>query len=276
MLIVLCLLMIGLMLLRPSVTTCAARDAIRVWGLDVAPSLFPYMVFCKLISARLQKTGVPAAPAAAALGLLGGSPSGAATLSGYAKSMDARQVRLLAALTGTISPMFLLNTVKIWSNDPRLRLLLLISHLSGAVFALLCTALLTRGQEKSACQGASVSVGNPVTESVHNILSVGGYIVFFSVLAAGLRAMLPALGPVPGALLHAVLEISGGLHSLCTAPLASNVRAVCMAAVSGFSGLSILMQNHLFLRPLGIRFSELLFFALLRAFGAGVVMAFLF
>lgn len=274
--IVFCLVMIALMLLKPGVTTGAARDALRVWGLDVAPSLFPYMVLCRLIASRLQKTGIPAAPAAAALGLLGGSPSGAATLSGYAQGLNTRQVRLLAALTGTISPMFLLNTVKIWSGDPRLCRLLLISHLSGAAFALVCTAFLTHGQKKSACQGASVSSGNPITESVQSILSVGGCIVFFSVLAAGLRALMPGLGLLPGALLHAALEISGGLHSLCTLQIAPVIRAVCMAAASGFSGLSILMQNHLFLRPLGLTFSELLLFALLRAFGAGVMMAFLF
>ena len=274
--IVFCLVMITLMLIKPGITTGAARDALRVWGLDVAPSLFPYMVLCRLVASRLQKTGIPAAPAAAVLGLLGGSPSGAATLSGYAEGLNTQQVRLLAALTGTISPMFLLNAVKLWSGDPRLCRLLLASHLSGAIFALVCTVFLTHGQKKSACQGASVSSGNPITESVQSILSVGGCIVFFSVLAAGLRALLPRLGLLPGALLHAALEISGGLHSLCALQIAPGIRAVCMAAASGFSGLSILMQNHLFLRPLGLTFSELLFFALLRAFGAGVMMAFLF
>ncbi len=274
--VVFCLVMIAFMLVHPSITTSAARDALRVWGLDVVPSLFPYMVLCRLVASRLQKTGIPAGPAVAVLGLLGGSPSGAATLSGFSKTLNTHQVRLLAALTGTISPMFLLNTVKIWSGDPRLCRLLLVSHLYGAAFALLCMDFLTRGQKKSACQGASVSSGNPITESVQSILSVGGCIVFFSVLSAGLQALLPGMGRLPGALLHAALEISGGLHSLCTLPLAPVTRAVCMAAASGFSGLSILMQNHLFLRPLGLSFSDLLFFALLRAFGAGVMMAFLF
>ena len=80
------LLMIGVMLGAPGAVTEAARDALRVWGLDVAPSLFPYMVFCRLIASRLRQSGMPAMPAAALLGMLGGSPSGAAVVSVYGRA----------------------------------------------------------------------------------------------------------------------------------------------------------------------------------------------
>ena len=88
----------------------------------------------------------------------------------------------------------------------------------------------------------------------------------------GERAELPGLPAASGALIHAVLEIAGGMHALCTAPLPPTLRAVIMAAASGFSGLSILMQNRLFLRPLGVSLRHLIGFGLVRAAGAGAAM----
>ncbi len=278
MIIALCTLMIGVMLSLPEVTGSAAREALRVWGLDVVPSLFPYMVFCRLIASRLQRTGLPAIPAAIGLGTLGGSPSGAAVVSVYAcmGALTRRQVTMLAAWTGTISPMFLLSTVNTWVQNARVCRLLLISHLAGAAAAMAIAGLITRGEQPAPGRvqtpHSTPPSANPIAMSVESILNVGGCIVFFSVMAAGCCALLPWLHGAPGAVLHAALEVSGGLHALCGASLSPNAKAVAMAAASGFSGLSILTQNLLFLRPLGIHMPQLVAFGLLRAVVAAAVM----
>lgn len=62
-----------LILLMPDISSSAARSALGIWGLDVVPSLFPYMVLCRLIADRLRRTSLPAFPVIAVLGLLGGS-----------------------------------------------------------------------------------------------------------------------------------------------------------------------------------------------------------
>lgn len=278
MVIALCTLMIGVMLSMPEVTGNAAREALRIWGLDVVPSLFPYMVFCRLIASRLKRIGLPAMPSAIGLGTLGGSPSGAAVVSVYARmgSLTHRQVCMLAAWTGTISPMFLLSTVDTWVQNAHVCRLLLLSHLAGAAAAMAVAGWFPRKEPTPPCRTQAPlyapSSANPIAESVESILNVGGCIVFFSVMAAGCCALLPCLRGTPGAIVHAVLEVSGGLHALCRVSLPLERTAVMMAAASGFSGLSILTQNLLFLRPLGIGLHQLIAFGLLRAAAAAAVM----
>lgn len=278
MMIALCLLMITVMLAMPGVTTAAARDALRVWGFDVAPSLFPYMVLCRMIALRLRRSGFPAAPAAALLGLMGGSPSGAAVISVYgsAGAIGRRQIWMLCAFTGTISPMFLLSTTAVWIGDAALCRLLLAAHIAGAATAALVVRLAVppdRPTGSLPCKGrVQTEEGDPIAQSVHGILGVGGCIVFFSVLASAAGALTPRTSPLPGAIVHAALEIAGGMHTLCAVPLPPMPRAVLMAAASGFSGLSILTQNLVFLRPLGIGMAQLIGFGLLRAVGAGAAM----
>ena len=76
--------------------------------------------------------------------------------------------------------------------------------------------------------------------------------MLFSILAAlfrqGLSALLPdwaAAHPEFPAILWAVLEIGGGAHALLDVSAAPDLPLLC--ALCSFGGLSILMQNLLFL-----------------------------
>ena len=51
-----------LVLLMPDISSSAARSALGIWGLDVVPSLFPYMVLCRLIADRLRRKASPHFP----------------------------------------------------------------------------------------------------------------------------------------------------------------------------------------------------------------------
>lgn len=266
------------LLLLPDACAQAAREALTVWGLEVAPSLFPYMVLCRALSARLSSSRLPAHRVAALLGLLGGSPAGAAGVCACARKSRLTRGDLLgmAALTGTLSPMFLLNTVRVWTGDARLCRLLAASHALGALFAFAVVRLYKgrdgmplpseRGEEREARASA------PIAESVTAMLNVGGCIVFFSVAARAVTALLPGLPEQAAAVFHAALEAAGGMRALCAAPFSPPVRAVLLAAASGFTGLSVLTQNLLFYRPLGLDLRRLLPLALLRAAGCAAAM----
>ena len=261
------------LLLLPGHTAAAARDALRIWGLDVAPSLFPYMVFSRLLARRLQAQSLAAAPLAALLGLMGGSPSGASVLAVCADRISARTLPALCALTGTVSPMFMLGTLQTWTRNAALCRMMLLSHLFGACFAG-AAVYLTDGGERAAppARKPSIAGENPLAQSIDAILQVGGCIICYSVLASLLR-LLPHAQGLFGALMHGVLEVSGGMHAICRLTLPESLRAVLLAALSGFSGCSILTQNLAVLRPLGVDMRRLMGFALLRAFGAGCCMA---
>ncbi len=263
----------------PEYSLSAARDALRIWGLDVAPSLFPYMVFCRLLSENLRRSGFPAVPAVALLGLLGGSPSGASVLAAYGQTLPRKKLAALCAMTGTISPMYLMGTVGAWLRNPSLSRLLFACHALGA---LLCAGIVWAlpaafASDSSACPPISdeKKEADPIAQSVEAILSVGGCIVVFSVLAAFVRR-LPGVGGALGALIHAMLEVSGGMHALCALSLPASAQAIYLAAVSGFGGLSILSQNLVFLRPLGVSERQLLSMGMLRAALCALAMALLY
>ena len=276
------LAVLAALLCFPQVCMASALEALRVWGLSVVPSLFPYMVFSRLLSSALHRRGVPAALCVPLLGLAGGSPSGSAALSGCARSsvLSRRTLYSLAALTGTISPMFFLGTLQSWSGDALLARRLLLCHLFGAGIAAACAFLFAGAQhvQPSPAQSSPPSLvqeESPIVQSVQAVLNVGGCIVVYSVLAACASLLLPSSATALRAVLHAALEAAGGAHALIAAPLPTGIRAVLLAAMTSFGGLSILTQNALFLRPLGLRLPRLALYGLLRALGAAALMALL-
>lgn len=273
--IVFSFLVLLFLILFPQHTSNSAAKALRIWGLDVVPSLFPYMVLCRLLSEKLREHNVPAAPVAVLLGLLGGSPSGASVIAAYSSRISNRSILALCALTGTISPMFTLGTILTWTQNAALCRLLLLCHLLGASCAGTIVFLTCKNDAPVSFASPSSPSNHPIAQSIDAILQVGGCIIFFSVLA-GLLRLLPFLSSNTCAVLHGLLEVSGGIQVICVSSMPDDLRAVCIAALCGFSGFSILSQNHAFLRPLGVRMMQLIAFALLRAVIAACLTAALY
>ena len=271
---------IAAILVFPQHCAKSAQNALRLWGLSVVPSLFPYMVLSKVLAEQLKKKKIPATLCAASLGLLGGSPSGAAAVSAYGDVLPRKKILALSALTGTISPAFLNGMVGAWLRSTKAALLLTASHFAGAIFAYACVQSLFRfgaiSTEGTAPRSKEMhKPGDPLSDSIQAVLAVGGYIVVFSVLA-DLAALLPCLPPAACAFIHALLEAAGGMHAVSRLPLTLFQKCIFIAALSGFSGISILYQNSVFLRPLGVSMKNLCLFALLRTAGAGMAMALFF
>lgn len=263
-----------LFLTLPEVCVYSARSALQIWSMDVIPSLFPYMVICRLISFRLRQKGVSASFVVPLLGLLGGSPAGAAALAGYAGSISKREMHTLCALTGTISPMFFLGVLSRWLGDSRLGQLLLIAHLSGALVCCVCVFLFDQrfNEEYPVIKTHQPSENSEfLKQSIDAILMVGGNIVLFSVIA-GLVSSLPFIPADVNAVVHALMEVAGGIHELAVLALRAIQRACILAAVSGFGGLSILFQNYSFLGSCGVKLNTLLIYGVIRAVVSAVVM----
>ena len=254
-----CFLLAGMILCFPGTTISASQSALSIWARDIVPSLFPYMVLCKMTAQRLRSARFPAAPLAALLGCMGGSPSGAAMLSVSSDGMAQGQLYALCALTGTISPMFFVGTLHAWGVAQKTCLCLLAAHGLGALSAFVCVRRLSPVREKVAARETPEKAnGNPITDSVFSVLGVGGCIVFFSVAAACIRVLFPFLPETGCAYLQSVLEIAGGMRLLIQTSSASFARDVSMAVLTGFGGLSILTQNHLFLQVCGVTHGRLL------------------
>ena len=57
-----CFLLAGMILCFPGTTISASQSALSIWARDIVPSLFPYMVLCKMTAQRLRSARFPAAP----------------------------------------------------------------------------------------------------------------------------------------------------------------------------------------------------------------------
>lgn len=259
------LIVIFYLLRYPLDTAHAARNALIIWGENVVPTLFPYMLFCRSLLGSLRGTSLPSHAVAAALGILGGSPSGAAVLMACRCSISRRTLYALCALTGTISPMFLLGTIQSWTNDPNLCTKLLLTHWTGAVAcALIVFGLYHHHTERCILSVEDASqTPSPLSQSIDAILQVGGCIIGYSVLAEVLKKALLSFSALPH-LAHAALEVSGGIHAICKNEMLSGHKEILLAAACGFTGCSILAQNYAFLKKAGIHMHQLVFFALLR------------
>lgn len=270
--IILYLLVIVFLLAFPAETSGAAMRAMRTWATSIVPTLFPYMVFGRLLGKSLHMLNLPAAPAAAALGLLGGSPTGAALIVSYAPGLSSRCLISLCALTGTLSPMFILGTMLTWTNhEPLCSRLLLCHWISAVLSAWIVWIVYGKPKYQSLFSAETVqhAWGNPLSQSIDAIIQVGGCVILYSVLAqiGGLllRPILPQMQPV----FHAVLEAAGGISAIWKSDLPA--KDILISLALGFSGFSILAQNHAMLKPLGIRMHQLVTFALLRACLSGLL-----
>lgn len=267
--LVLCLAALLMLLTHPQQCAYAAAGALRIWGMDVVPSLYPYMVLCRLSASLLLKTRLPPAVVVSALGLLGGSPSGAAALSVYddADRIPSRLYRPLAVLCGGVSPMFLLQTVHCWGFDHSFCLRLLLVHAAGAFVTATLTLLHAPYSKQMGDQTHIRCVQqDAVTQSIHGILSIGACIMLFSVCAESVSIILPWMADgLRGGLLHAGLEMAGGIRKMAALMLPHSRAGVAISFSAGFSGISIIMQNYLLLDHRQTPLCWLITFALLRA-----------
>ena len=273
-----CVIVLGMVFSHPQITADAASEALRIFGAEVFPVLYPYMVLTRLISSSSQRKG-GTGMLTILLGLMGGSPSGASMLRFWSesKALDKRIAYTFCALTGTISPMFLLNTVGTWLGNPALTSFLVISHFLGAalsalsIYAFFPSEIPTTQIDSSSA--SDLRNTDIIASCVSSVLGIGGCIVFFSVCSAMVSLVIPDENEFLSACVHGLLEIAGGLKSLLgisTQP--KHVTVILTAVFCGFSGISMLSQNALFLRPLGITMYQLIVIGIFRAMLCGLVM----
>lgn len=265
-----------MLLAQPEQSMEAVRTSLQIWSSDVVPSLFPYMVLCRILADSMVRRGMPVFAVVSVLGLLGGSPAGAAALGACAalKAIPRKVLASLSATAGTVSPMFFLGTMARWFGKARICRMLLAAHiLAAGIAGMIVYCVFDHLPDVQNVQsGREVSSqGGAIAQSVDAVLNVGGCIVFFSVLAALSGTMFPHLPPLFEALLHGMLEAAGGISALSGIGYTEHVRFILASGVLGFGGISILIQNHSFLRSCGIRLWQLILFGLLRSAAAVLI-----
>ena len=179
------------------------------------------------------------------------------------RNEPARWEKLLC-LTGVMSPMFFTGTLAGWLGSAREGWVLLGIHWLGAVL----TALIWParwGENTSEVRYETpmrMSLPEAIAQSAHSLLCVCGAMMVFSVAACLVKSVLAALFPVWTAqhagwlaLLWGVMEIGGGSSAVIQA---YEKPQALLSALCGFGGMSIWLQNLLFLGQ-NVRPAKLLF-----------------
>ncbi len=275
----------ALMLLDSGTVLDAVNGAAGVFVRSVMPALFPMMVLNGL-SARLS--GREKRWMTVGFCWLAGSPASAQRLEGLWErgELPERALLPLAAATGVMSPLFFVGSLGSRLPNPAGGWLLLTAHWLGALAAAGLIHGLSRRlspmekaetvcpEERTAAGRTSLLAALPdsLRQAGTALLSVCGAMMLFSILAAffrqGISFLLPGWAadhPEVPALLWALLEIGGGAHALLGVSPTPDLPLLC--ALCSFGGLSIWMQNLLFLGK-SIRPGKLLLLRLLHGAAA--------
>lgn len=248
--------LLGAALVFPREAFWAAREGLSVFGLSVLPALLPPLFLLLLLSSRMR--GGRAAIFLTAM--LCGSPGGARLLA--PRCGNKKDALFCAGLTGTMSPMFFLGTLSVWTGDAALARALYGVHIAAA--ALCGLPFLRRGMLKEGMKTAPLSIGEAALDTARAMLIACVCVCTGCVARAMLSAALACLPPLALSLLGALLESAGGVGALCALRLPRGVLAHLVSFVCAFGGLSIQAQNAAFLSKSGVKSGELCLLGLLR------------
>lgn len=271
----------GLMLAFPEHYMKATGRGLALFASNVLPAMFPFLFLNTMLSNTRAIPFINKAfekPVNKVFGvvkegafvlisaLICGYPVGAVTTArlyenGDISSDDAKSFLPFTSLAG---PVFILSTVSSVFDDKNVGLVVLISHYVGTFINGLLWRFVSRTRARKrnhiengvAINTSTLSadlathnlLGEAVTSSALSMLTVGGYIVLFG-LVADTFALLPFWGDLP-AILRVVftfpVEMTRGIVEAST--LASLPLAVGFATLSvTFGGVSVLAQQYHFL-----------------------------
>ncbi len=270
----------GILLAFPSLCISAAQEGLLLWFNKVLPSLLPFMIFINILaqldsikiigqqvtSITYKLWHLPGSVLFAfMMGLLAGYPMGARVIKElvYAKDLTPEQGKQALCFCNNCGPLFIVGTVgTVLLNNTKLGYFLLLIHILSALitsfllrpfFSLSPTRFLTHPKTMPSTKTLPTLFNEAVAQSMDTMTCIGGYIIFFSVLAHLLTDTkllqwffhLPLLNQtspeLSQATLTSFLELSNGVNalshtsSLYTLPL--------FAAALGFGGLCVYFQT---------------------------------
>lgn len=277
------LLLIGTMLLFlifPAVSFEGAKSGLLLWFHQVLPSLLPFLILTNLlISLGLHKTvgkllypffhplfGCSESGCFALIaGLLSGLPVGAKVISDLydKKELQKKEGVLLLALCCNPSPMFLISYACVaelgFIQKPYLILFFvlgsaLLSHFCLRLLLFVLshtkkyhTALSSKAPNKAPTQDypdfSFSLMDSCLMNSFETTTKVGGYIILFSIYASLLPRLLPLTSSAAGLLPLCLLEITTGIHAVCSKVSSQGILLFLVVASCCFGGLSGLVQT---------------------------------
>lgn len=267
----------------------AAQKGLSLWAINVLPTLFPFFVatellcqtnFTYILGKFLNKFirpifNVPGESVIAViLGTISGYPIGAKVVCNLKnqKIISKIEAERLISFTNNSGPLFILGTVGIaLSGNKQIGIILLISHLLASLSVGYCFSFWKKDKLdvnfkettfNSKLAPIKVSeigeiLGNAIKKSISSILSIGGFIVLFSVILSilensGLFYIITTFFSKFGiseaislSAITGIIEVTNGVN-LSTAIYSSFpfFSILLTSFLLGFGGLSVLLQVY--------------------------------
>lgn len=267
----------------------AAQNGLVLWAKSVFPSLFPFFVATELLCQtnfiyilgralnRFMKPifNVPGESAAAViLGTISGYPVGAKVVVNLKnqKIISKIEAERLIAFTNNSGPLFILGTVGIaMLKSPNIGYTLLLSHILASLTVGYLFSFWKKNkfdinfrETKFNSKLAPIKIsdfgeilGNAIKKSIFSLLSIGGFIVFFSVILSILETSgileiisttLYAFGipkNISKCFITGVIEMTNGLNFTSNLYNAlPNFTLLLISFLLGFGGISVLFQVY--------------------------------
>lgn len=237
----------GAMMIYPGEAAEAAWAGLSLWARSVVPVLGPFMICMLMVTTRMKGGAV----GKIAFCWMCGSPGGARLLQSF--TPRGREAVRLAAMTGTMSPMFFLGTISQWLGSEKAGIVILICHLLGALLVGLCIV-----SPKSGLSGCPAPIHLPfaLQSSAQALLTVGLCMMLGCVTAQMAACAFPRLSPAAAAVLQCILEVTAGTRALIALESSDTIPLVCAAC--SFGGFSLLLQNAAFWQDSGLKLGHLL------------------
>lgn len=290
------ILFIIALIVYPNTAVASASKGIHLWLYIVFPSLFPFFVASGLLSKSgfINIFGIILEPImrplfnvpgcgsfALAMGIISGYPIGATITADLRKQELITRVEAerLLTFTNNSGPLFIMGAVAVGMFKlPNAGYLLYVSHIAacitvGLIFKyykmqkgkILKPTTKMSQRVKIELQRIRNSDINPwnlfgdcIKNSIFTILTIGGFIIFFSVLInvmitsgiiGNMTALVPGflstfgLGPktIEG-LLCGMFEITTGANIINLAPADLKIKLCCASLIIGWAGLSVHTQ----------------------------------
>lgn len=267
----------------------AAQNGLVLWAKSVFPSLFPFFVATELLCQtnfiyilgralnRFMKPifNVPGESAAAViLGTISGYPVGAKVVVNLKnqKIISKIEAERLIAFTNNSGPLFILGTVGIaMLKSPQIGYTLLLSHILASLTVGYLFSFWKKNkfdinfrETKFNSKLAPIKIsdfgeilGNAIKKSIFSLLSIGGFIVFFSVILSILETSgileiisttLYAFGipkNISKCFITGVIEMTNGLNLTSNLyNVLPNFTLLLISFLLGFGGISVLFQVY--------------------------------
>ena len=258
----------GLLVMYPAQCRLWAGEAIVDWAINVTPSLFPFLmvlpylcteeargVYRALLGWLPRLFGLPGEAAGPmAVGMLAGSPAGAAAVSRSAGGMTRSQTLRLSVLASGAGPAFYVSFVggALLGDGGAARRMWLCQCLAAGAAAWMAGACVRDG-ERTETEASKTGWTHPVTRAAGQMLVIGGFMTLFSV-AGG--ALCRYLGEEYRPFIMAALEMTGGARAVAGASMAAEWKRALLGAACAFGGASICAQCMAELKKAGVRTGE--------------------